>query len=71
MARAMAVNQMGTDDPPAPSISALLGFLALFEALADEWADGEITRAQMESLISELLPAIVQSATHAVHGPTG
>jgi AcrR family transcriptional regulator len=58
-ARGMAVNQVGTADPPAPVLSALLGFLSFLETILEEWIVGALTREQVEALIAATIPAIV------------
>lgn len=63
LARGIAVNQLGLDDPPADVLAALLGFLAFFEALLEEWGAGRIERADVERLVAATLPAIADAAS--------
>ncbi len=63
LARGIAVNQLGLDDPSPRVLAALLGFLALFEALLEEWRAGRIERADVETLVSDVLPAIADAAS--------
>ncbi len=62
LAAGIAVNQLGMDDPPADVLAALLGFLAFFETLVEEWQRGRIERADVERTISRALPAIADAA---------
>nr|MDQ3936610.1 hypothetical protein [Actinomycetota bacterium] len=68
LARGMALNQLGTADPPAPALTALLGFLGLFEVALDEWLAGTITREQLEQLVAEALPAVAAAGDRAGRG---
>lgn len=63
LARGIAMNQLGLEDPPPQVLAALLGFLAYFETLLEEWRAGRITRADVERLVSETLPAIADAAS--------
>ena len=63
MAGGIAINQLGTEDPPADVLAALLGFLAFFETVVEEWRQGRIERADVERLVGAALPAIADSAT--------
>lgn len=61
LARGMALNQLGLDDPPADVLAALLGFLAYFETLLEEWRSGRIERSDVERLVAATLPAIADA----------
>ncbi len=61
MARGMAMNQLGLADPSPDVLAALLGFLAFFETLLQEWMRGEIERADVERIVAACLPAIADA----------
>lgn len=63
MARGMAMNQLGVDKPDPDVLAALLGFIAFFETLLEEWQDGNINRADVERIVSAALPAIADAAS--------
>lgn len=63
MARGMALNQLGLKDPSPVVLTALLGFLAYFEAVLQEWRAGEIDRAEVEALVAATLPAVADAAS--------
>ena len=63
MARGMAMNQLGTDDPSPVELAGLLGFLAFFETLLEEWMGGEIERADVERIVSAAVPAIADAVS--------
>lgn len=59
-ARSMAVNHLGTPDPPEPVLAALAGYLAFGEVLLEEWrTHGTITRADVERMLEGALPPLV------------
>lgn len=62
LAAGIAVNQLGMEDPPADVLASLLGFLALFETLIEEWRGGRIERTDVERIVARALPAIADAA---------
>ncbi len=68
IARGIAVNQLGLERPPADVLAALLGFLAFFEAVVEEWRGGRIDRADVERIVSRALPAIADAAVESKPG---
>jgi AcrR family transcriptional regulator len=59
-ARSMAVNHLGTADPPEPVLAVLTGYLAFGEVLLEEWRiHGTITRADVERMLEGALPPLV------------
>ena len=62
LAAGIAANQLGLEDPPADVLATLLGFLAFFESLVEEWRGGRIERADVERIITRALPAIADAA---------
>lgn len=68
LARAMAANQLGLENPSPTVITSLLASLAYFGALIDEWRSGGISREQLERLIAATIPAIADAAVQADGG---
>ena len=63
LARGIAINQLGLEDPPARVLVGLLGFLSFFEALLQGWTEGMITRADLERIVAATLPAIADATS--------
>lgn len=63
LARGIAINQLGLEEPPADVLAALLGFLAYFEAIVEEWREGRIERVDVERLVAATLPAVADAAS--------
>lgn len=63
LARGIAMNQLGLEDPPPRVLVGLLGFLGFFESLLQGWTEGLITRAEVEHLVAGTLPAIADAAS--------
>lgn len=68
LAAGIAANQLGMEDPPADVLASLLGFLAFFESLVEEWRGGRIERADVERIVSRALPAIADAAVEPQRG---
>ncbi|MCB0864147.1 MAG: TetR/AcrR family transcriptional regulator [Solirubrobacterales bacterium] len=63
LARGIAINQLGLEDPPVRVLVGLLGFLSFFEALLQGWTEGMITRADLERIVAATLPAIADATS--------
>jgi AcrR family transcriptional regulator len=60
----MALNNLGTTDPPAPVAAALHGFISFMETVSETWreqASGD--RASLEELLRTVFESVVQAAT--------
>jgi AcrR family transcriptional regulator len=60
----VALNNLGTTDPPAPVAAALHGFIAFMETVSETWreqASGD--RAALEELLREVFESVVEAAT--------
>lgn len=65
LVRAIALNHLGDDDPPAGVIGALLAYIALAERLNVAWLEeGMLERADVERILAAALPPIVDAAHH-------
>lgn len=63
IAAGMARNHLGTARPPKQVRAALIGFIALAEATAEQWRElGIRDRARLERLMAEVLVATVAAA---------
>lgn len=64
LARDIAFNHLGTREPGPAVLVALEGWQAMMSTMIDIWVDrGTVTRAQIESLITEVLPQVVKAAS--------
>jgi AcrR family transcriptional regulator len=65
MARRVALNRLGNADPSPTLTAALRAFFAYFESLLEEMLEGEIDRSQVEALVAETLPRMIEGAQAA------
>jgi AcrR family transcriptional regulator len=65
IARRIALNQLGDDDPHPLTLAALRAFIAYLESLIGEMLAGDLDRAEVETLVVETLPRIVAAAKAA------
>lgn len=62
LARAIAFNHLGVEDPPAAVLAALDGYLALAERLIARWGEGALAREDVERVLAATLPPLVDAA---------
>ncbi|MBA2504711.1 MAG: TetR/AcrR family transcriptional regulator [Thermoleophilaceae bacterium] len=63
LARDIAFNHLGTREPAPAVLVALEGWQAMMATMMDVWVDkGNVTRAELEELITTLLPRIIETA---------
>ena len=58
MARGMAANQLGVDDPSEDLLAVLQAYLGFYEVMLDEWREGRLTREQLQTVMIETLPGV-------------
>ena len=65
MARRVALNRLDEADPSPALMSALRAFFAYFESLLEEMVLGTLDRSQVEALVAETLPRVIEAAQAA------
>jgi len=65
VAAGMAHNQLRDDAPSAVVLAGLRAFIGWFDVVLDQWQAGLLTRAQVEALVAETLPAVAGAAVRA------
>ncbi len=61
LCRAIAFNHLGDADPPRAVLVALDGYLVLADRLIERWSSGDISRADVERILGDVLPVLVAS----------
>ncbi|HEY7618485.1 MAG TPA: TetR/AcrR family transcriptional regulator [Solirubrobacteraceae bacterium] len=64
----IAINQLGTDDPPPLALVALRAYLDFHQSALDEWRDSDVDRETLLRLLEDVLLASVAVARSAVAG---
>jgi AcrR family transcriptional regulator len=67
----IAVNQLGTDDPPPLARVALRAYLDYHQSALDEWRDSDVDRETLLSLLEDVLLANVAAARAAMASANG